>query len=85
MLKERIQSARNENIPRCRGKIIVVENKADLIFEDVSLDRRGFFQTLKTMGFTQIAGVIDKEDVERPVSYTEKRLPLKREPYSMPS
>jgi ferredoxin len=77
-LKMRIQGARTKTSLDVGKKILLAEKKADLVFEDVSLDRRGFFQALKTMGFTQVAGLIEKNDAEIPVSYTEKKLPLKR-------
>lgn len=77
-LKERIQSARMKTSLGVGKKILLAEKKADLIFEEVPLDRRGFFQALKTMGFTQVAGLIENNDAELPVSYTEKKLPLKR-------
>jgi len=77
-LKERVQGARMKTSFSAGKKILLAEKKADLIFEEVSLDRRGFFQALKTMGFTQVAGLIEKNDAELPVSYTEKKLPLKR-------
>lgn len=77
-LKERIQNARTKTSLDVGEKILLAGKKADLVFEDVSLDRRGFFQALKTMSFTQVAGFLDKNDAEIPVSYTTKRLPLKR-------
>jgi ferredoxin len=77
-LKERIQSARTKTSLDVGKKILLAEKKADLVFEDVSLDRRGFFQALKTMSFTQFAGLSEKKDAEIPVSYTAKKLPLKR-------
>ncbi len=77
-LKERIQSAQMKTSLDVGKRIILAENNEELVFEDVSLDRRGFFQALKTMGFTQVAG-LDKAEVEIPASYTAKRLPLKRD------
>jgi ferredoxin len=77
-LKERIQSVRTKTSLDVGKKILLVGKKADLVFEDVSLDRRSFFQALKTMSFAQVAGLIEKNDAEIPVSYTEKRLPSKR-------
>ena len=77
-LKERIESARTKTSFDVGEKIQVAEKKADLVFEDVALDRRGFFQALKTMTFTQVAGLIGDKDAEMPVSYTVKRLPLRR-------
>jgi ferredoxin len=77
-LKERIQSARTKTGLDVGKKVLLAEQKADLVFEDVSLNRRGFFQALGTMTFMQVAGLLDKNDAEIPVSYTAKRLPLKR-------
>jgi ferredoxin len=78
-LKERIESARTKTSLDVGNSILLAEKKADLVFEDVALDRRGFFQALKTMTFTQVAGLLDKNDAEIPASYTAKRLPLKRD------
>lgn len=78
-LKERIQNARTKTSLEVGGKILLAEKKADLVFEDVSLDRRGFFRALKTMSFTQVAGLLDGNNAEIPISYTTKRLPLKRD------
>jgi ferredoxin len=78
-LKERIQSARTKTSLDVGKRIILSENKSNLAFKDVSVDRRGFFQALKTMTFTQVAGFLDKNEAEIPVSYTAKRLPLRRD------
>ncbi|OGW27471.1 MAG: hypothetical protein A2X56_11175 [Nitrospirae bacterium GWC2_57_13] len=78
-LKERMQSARTKTSLDVGKKILLAEKTEDLVFEYVSLDRRGFFRALKTMGFTQVAGFLDKSDAAIPVSYTRKRLPLKRD------
>ncbi len=78
MLKERIQSARTKTSLDVGKRIILAEKKANLVFEDVSVDRRGFLKALKTMTFTQVAGLIEKTDAGIPLSYTEKKLPLKR-------
>jgi len=78
-LKERIHNARIKASLDVGAKIIAAENKAAIVFEDISLDRRGFFQALKTMTFTQVAGLLDENDADKPVSYSAKRIPLKRE------
>ncbi len=78
-LKERIHNVRTKASLDVGAKIIAAETKADLVFEDVSLDRRGFFQALKTMSFKQVAGLLDENDADKPLSYSAKRIPLKRE------
>jgi ferredoxin len=78
-LKERLQRVGAKTSFDIGKRIQLVEKKNDLVFEDVSLDRRGFFQALKTMGFTQVAGLIETNDAEIPVAYTTKRLPVKRD------
>jgi ferredoxin len=72
-LKERVQSARTTSFDVGK-KVLLAEKKKDLVFEDVPLDRRGFFQALKT----QVAALIEQNDAEISMSYTEKKLPLKR-------
>ena len=61
-------------------KIKIVKNKADLKFNDVSYDRRGFFKALKNVTFTQAAGLFGDEDTgEELRAYSAKKLPFKRE------
>lgn len=78
-LKERVQLLGMKLSFDIGGRLLLIENKAELVFEDVPLDRRGFFQALKTMGLTKVAGLIDTSDNELPLSYSAKRLPVKRE------
>lgn len=77
-LKERLQRVGAKTSFDMGKRILLVEHKSDLTFEDVPLDRRGFFKALKTMGVTQVAGLIDNNDVDKPVSSSAKRLPVKR-------
>lgn len=78
-LKGRIHGMRAKTGPDITKKIVLAENKNSLAFEEVSLDRRGFFQALRNATFSKVAGLIDDDDAEPPVSYTAKRLPLKRD------
>jgi len=77
-VKERLQKVGAKTSFDMGKKILLVENKDDLAFEDIPVDRRGFFQAIKTMSFMQVAGLIDNNDVDIPVSYSAKRLPVKR-------
>ncbi|HEY6011531.1 MAG TPA: 4Fe-4S binding protein [Nitrospirota bacterium] len=77
-LKERVHRIQSRTTLDIEGKIFLAENKADMVFEDVPMDRRGFFQAIRTMGLTRVTDLIEKSCGEVPVSYTAKRLPLRR-------
>jgi ferredoxin len=79
LLKERLERVGTKISFDIGKRILLTEKKVDLFIEDVPLDRRSFFQTLKTMTFTQVAGLIDNSDNDKFLSYSTKRLPLKRD------
>ena len=78
-IKERIQGAQRKTSLDVGKRILLAEKQAELTFEDVSLDRRGFFQALKNMTFTQAAGLLDENKAEITRSYSTKRISLKRD------
>lgn len=78
-LRMRLESIRTKAAIDFGNKILLTEQKENLIVEDVSLDRRGFFQALKNMTFTQAAELLDDKHENIPVAYSEKRAPLKRQ------
>jgi ferredoxin len=78
-IKERI-SAIKENVELdVSDKVLLVERKADLKFEEVSYDRRGFFSAMKNLTFLKASDLFetDKEDIIH--AYSQKKLPLKRD------
>jgi ferredoxin len=70
-----------ENTSTKLGEMIdVVENRSDLDYQEVSYDRRGFFNALKSLTVQGAAGFLEKVDREQTVqSYSTKALPLRRE------
>ena len=78
-LKDRVQSVQTKTSLDVGHKLLLTEKTADLAFEEVSLDRRGFFQALKKATFTQVAGLLDEHDAGKSLSYSVKSAPLKRD------
>lgn len=78
-LKERVKSAKAKTGIGIHDRIVLVENKSDLVYEDISYDRRNFFKTLKNMTFMQVSGLVDEKETEIIRSYSAKKIPLKRD------
>jgi ferredoxin len=78
-LKERIADIKENAGIDVSEKIVVVEDKTDLLFEEVSYDRRGFFSALKNLTFLQAAGLLENHESGDARSYSQKKLPLKRD------
>ncbi|MDP2279678.1 MAG: hypothetical protein Q8K51_15825 [Nitrospirota bacterium] len=80
VLEKRIADVEVKTSLIISDKIKIVKNKADLKFDDVSYDRRGFFKALKNVTVMQAAGLFGDEDTgEEMRSYSAKKLPFKRE------
>lgn len=77
-LKAQIADIRENTGIDVTGKVFLVENKADLNFDELSYDRRGFFSAIKEMTVHGASALImdDAEDVIQ--CYSQKSLPLKR-------
>ena len=79
-LEKRIADVEAKTSLIISDKIKIIKNKADLKFDDVSYDRRGFFKALKNVTVMQAAGLFGDEDTgEEMRSYSAKKLPFKRE------
>jgi len=79
-LGERIESVEAKTAIKISDRIKLVHNKADLVFQEMPYDRRGFFKALRNTTFTKAAGLFDNYDSgEKVLSYSAKKLPLKRE------
>ncbi|MBI5846918.1 MAG: 4Fe-4S binding protein [Nitrospirae bacterium] len=76
-LKERVAAIRETTGIDILEKTVFIESMAELRFEAVSLDRRSFFYAVKNMAFLGAAKLIDADD-EDTLSYSKKKLPLKR-------
>jgi ferredoxin len=80
ILQKRIADIETKTSLNISGKIKPVRDISELDFQDVSYDRRGFFNAIKNLTFIQAAGLFDNEDdTEHTQSYSAKKLPLKRE------
>jgi ferredoxin len=78
-LKVRIADIKENSGIDVSGEIVVVEDRADLLFEEVPYDRRGFFSALKNLTLIQAAGLLENNERGNIQSYSQKKLPLKRD------
>lgn len=78
-LKERISGIKENSDIDVSDKLLLIEQKANLHFEDVSYDRRGFFSAMKNLTFLQASGFFEEGEKEIIQSYSEKKLPVKRD------
>lgn len=78
-LKERIAGIRENTGIDVSNKVVLIENKADLRFEAVSYDRRGFFSAVRNMTLLGAAELLENNEVAAIQSYSQKSLPLKRD------
>jgi ferredoxin len=79
MLRERFAGIRDSAGLDVSEKAVLIENRADLRFEAVSYDRRGFFSAIKNMTFLGTAELFENNKDEVIQSYSQKKLPLKRD------
>lgn len=80
VLTKRIERIEAKTAMKISDRIKLVLDKADLIFQEVPYDRRGFFSALKKKALTQAAGLFDNyHPDEKMLSYSAKKLPLRRE------
>ena len=82
-LKDRVEKAKTKISSGVAAKIRLVEEKSDLVFEDISYDRRGFFQALKAITFARVAASGEEAGVPSTRPYSAKAVPLKRELLNM--
>lgn len=80
VLKKRIESVETKTSMMISSRIKLVNKKADLKFQEIAYDRRGFFKAIKNMTFTHAAGLFDNDDSGEVLqSYSSKKLPVKRD------
>lgn len=80
ILNKRIKSVETKTSMVISDRIQLVNTKADLKFQEIVYDRRGFFNAIKNMTFVQAAGLFDNEDSGAVLqTYSSKKLPLKRD------
>lgn len=79
MLKERVKTASTKSFFDIAAKVVLVENRKDLFIEDVCYDRRDFFKAFKNMTLKQVSGLIAEKKPEIIKSYSEKKIPLRRD------
>lgn len=77
-LRERVAGIRDALGIDVSEKAGLIDNKADLMFEEINYDRRGFFSAVKNMAFIGASGLFENNEGATIQSYSEKRLPLKR-------
>lgn len=77
-LRERVAGIRDALGIDVSEKAVLIDNRADLRFDEVSYDRRGFFSAVKNMVFIGASGLFENNEGDIIQYYSEKRLPLKR-------
>ncbi|MBC8018599.1 MAG: 4Fe-4S binding protein [Verrucomicrobia bacterium] len=62
-------------------RIVIAESEADIHFSDESVDRRGFFKSLRSSLFQSATVILSgsKEQTDRRSEYAVKRVPVRRE------
>lgn len=78
-LKDRIAGIKETTGIDISEKAVLIENKADLRFNEVSYDRRGFFNAIKNMTFRGASGFFENGEGEAIQAYSQKGVPLKRD------
>jgi ferredoxin len=80
VLRERLRSVAEKTSVNAFENIKLVEEKADLDYQEISCDRRGFFRALKNLTAREAMGFFDNtKGEEHTLSYSDKAVPLRRE------
>lgn len=80
VLRERLRSVAEKISVNALENINLVEEKADLDYEDISCDRRGFFRALKNLTAREAMVFFDNtKGEEHTLSYSDKALPHRME------
>jgi len=80
ILKERFRIVSAKTSIKIHEKIKLVENRTDLNYKEVSLDRRSFFKALKKKSTQEVIELFDKANPgEMDHAYSNKVLPVKRD------
>jgi ferredoxin len=79
-LRERLRSVAEKISMNAFERTKIVENKAELNYQEISYDRRGFFRTLKHLTVQGAMGFFnDTRREKNTLSYADKAVPLRRE------
>ncbi|MFA6056498.1 MAG: 4Fe-4S binding protein, partial [Thermodesulfovibrionales bacterium] len=78
-LREQIAGIRDSTGIDVSEKVVLIEDKADLWFEVVSYDRRGFFGAIKAITLHGAFELFDKERGDVIQAYSKKAVPAKRD------
>jgi ferredoxin len=80
VLRKRLLEAEAKTFNAGSDKIKLVEQKAELLYQDVSYKRRAFFKVLKNIAAEGASNFLDYTDInETHQAYSDKSLPDKRE------
>lgn len=79
-LKERMKSIGEKTSLDVFEKISLVEDGSELCYQDISLDRRGFFKAIKNLTFLQAANLFENiTPDDNTKSYSAKKIPVRRD------
>jgi ferredoxin len=80
VIRERLRSVARKTSMNVFEKLIIIENSADLQYEDVSCDRRGFLKAMKNRAVRKALGLLDNtKRNDHTLLYSDKALPHRRE------
>jgi NAD-dependent dihydropyrimidine dehydrogenase PreA subunit len=80
VLRERLRSLARKISSNVFERLRIVENEADLHYEDISCDRRGFFKVMKDRTVRKTVGLLDNtKRKDHTLSYSDKALPHRKE------
>lgn len=78
-LKKRMESIAEKTSLDVFEKISLVEDRLELCYQDISLDRRGFFKAIKNLTFLQAANLLESSTTaDNTRSYSTKRVAVRR-------
>jgi len=79
-LKEQLAALSVAGLPDGAGRIVIAESAGEVRYRDVSLNRRGFFTSIRASLFSSAADILttQNEQSERQTEYAVKRVPTRR-------
>lgn len=79
-LKQRLAALSEAGLTSGFSRIVIAESPADICYRDQSLDRRGFFTSLRSSLFSSAAVILapHNEVTDRRSEYAGKRIPTRR-------
>jgi len=77
-LKERIKSINEKTSLDVADRLRLVDDKADLKYQEISYDRRGFFRAVKNFTSLRATELFSSEKTDETQAYSTKKLPFRK-------